>query len=366
MNIAIIYGGNSGEHEVSLLSASSVVRNIGAEHRVYLIGAAKNGAWYLQDTAERTRLEKDEKAVLKIIEDEKQRIFVTPGGGREKALMTSGGFLPADVVFPVLHGTFGEDGTVQGLLETAGLPYVGGGVMASSVSMDKEKTKIIWEHAGLPVVPYKAVKKREWENTVEREKIILAAEKDFDYPLFVKPCRAGSSVGAGKAENRSALLKCMEEAFLWDNKVLIEKNIFAREIECSITGNEEITVYTPGEVIPSRDFYDYEAKYLDPKGANLKIPADIDENQRKTIRSIALQAYEALELKGLSRVDFFIDKNDKKIYLNEVNTIPGFTSISMFAKMCSASGLPYKDLIIMLLNLAIENFGEAKKLKTVL
>lgn len=364
MNIAVIYGGKSGEHEVSLLSASSVVRNIGAEHNIYLIGAAKNGAWYLQDTAERTRVEKDEKAVLKIVEDENQRIFITPGGGTEKAFKAGGNFLPTDTVFPVLHGTFGEDGTIQGLLETAGVPYVGGGVMASAVSMDKEKTKIIWEHAGLPVVPYTAVKKELWDKSTEREKIIFETEKNFDYPLFIKPCRAGSSVGAGKAENRETFLVRMEEAFLWDNKVLIEKNIPAREIECSVTGNSEITVYTPGEVIPANNFYDYEAKYIDPKGADLKIPADIDENTRKTIRLTAQKAYEALGLEGMSRVDFFIDKRDKKIYLNEVNTIPGFTSISMFAKMCSASGLPYKELITLLLKLAIERFNQAKKLKT--
>lgn len=366
MNIAVIYGGNSGEHEVSLVSASSVVRTIDSKHNLHLIGIAKNGAWYLQEPAERCRIENDGNAVLKIVKDEKMRVFVTPGGGSKKAFKAGENFLFTDVVFPVLHGRFGEDGSVQGLLETAGLPYVGSGIMASAVSMDKEKTKILWEHSGLPVVPYVTVKKNEWACPAERDKIILSAEKDFEYPLFVKPCRAGSSVGAGKAINRESLLKCMEEAFLWDSKVLIEKNIPAREIECSVTGNTEITVYTPGEVIPSHDFYDYEAKYLDPKGANLKIPADIDESQRKMIRSIALKAYESLELEGLSRVDFFIDKRDKKIYLNEVNTIPGFTSISMFPKMCAASGLPYKDLVLHLLNLAIERFNEANKLKTVL
>lgn len=365
MNIALIYGGSgmSGEHEVSLESASSIVRTIDKKHRLHLIGITKTGEWFLHGEEERERIIKNPKAVLKIKKSGDKRVSVIPGGGTKKGLTAGGEFLPADVVFPVLHGRFGEDGTIQGLFEMAGIPYVGGNVAASSISMDKEKTKIVWEYSGLPVVPYIAVKKKDWFNAEKQKAIIAKTEKDFDYPLFVKPCNTGSSVGVGKVKNRAELLEQAAQSFLWDNKILIETAVDAREVECSVTGNDDITAYTPGEIIPSHNFYDYEAKYTDPDGAELKIPADLDEGQRKNIRELAIKAYEALELTGLSRIDFFIDKKSKKIYLNEINTIPGFTSISMFPKMCAASGLPYERLIMYLLELAIERFKNARSFK---
>jgi len=364
MNIAIIYGGRSGEHEVSLVSASFVVRAIGSEHTVYLIGITKNGEWYLQPSSLLEHIRKDTSAVLTIKCDKAARVAVIPGGGTAAGLSVNGTPIAADVVFPVLHGSFGEDGTIQGLFEMADLPYVGGGVLASSAAMDKEKSKIIWQHEHLPIVPFLCVRKFQWDNPKEREGFILHAEKELEYPLFVKPCRVGSSVGAGKASNRTELLQKMEEAFLWDSKVLIEACIAAREIECSVTGNDECVVYTPGEIIPSHEFYDYDAKYIDPDGAQLKIPADIDDEQRREIRSIAGKAYRALDLTGLARVDFFIDKETKTIYLNEVNTIPGFTAISMFPKMCEASGMPYRELIMHLFDLAIERFNAARQIRT--
>ena len=246
----------------------------------------------------------------------------------------------------------------------ADLPYVGGGVLASSAAMDKEKTKIIWQHEQLPIVPFLCVRKFQWDNPKEYERFIVQAEKELEYPLFIKPCRVGSSVGAGKATNRAELLQKIQEAFLWDSKVLIEACIAAREIECSVTGNDECVVYTPGEIIPSHEFYDYDAKYIDPDGAQLKIPADIDDEQRREIRNIAGKAYQALDLSGLARVDFFIDKKTKKIYLNEVNTIPGFTAISMFPKMCEASGMPYRELIMHLFELAIDRFNSSRQIRT--
>ena len=364
MNIAIIYGGKSGEHEVSLVSASFVVRAISREHTVYLIGITKTGRWYLQSKKQEDRIRKDASEVLTVECSSDAQVVIVPGGGPAAGLAVNGKPLAVDVVFPVLHGSFGEDGTIQGLFEMAGLPYVGGGVLASSVAMDKEKTKIIWQHEGLPIVPFLCVKKFEWDNQKIRETLIAQAEKELEYPLFIKPCRVGSSVGAGKALNRDELLQKMQEAFLWDSKVLIEACISAREIECSVTGNDECVVYTPGEIIPSHEFYDYDAKYIDPNGAQLKIPADIDDEQRRTIRSIAAKAYQALDLTGLARVDFFIDKKTKAIYVNEVNTIPGFTSISMFPKMCEASGLPYQQLIMHLFDLAIERFNAAGQIKT--
>jgi len=364
MNIAIIYGGRSGEHEVSLVSASFVVRAIGREHTVYLIGITKTGEWYLQPKETEERVRKNASEMLTIVGAPESRVAVIPGGGTTAGFSVNGTPVAVDVVFPVLHGSFGEDGTIQGLFEMAGIPYVGGGVLASSAAMDKEKTKIIWQYEGLPVVPFICVKKVQWDTQKTREACIAQAEKELEYPLFIKPCRVGSSVGAGKASNRAELLQKIRDAFVWDSKVLIEARIDAREIECSVTGNDECVVYTPGEIIPSHEFYDYDAKYIDPHGAQLKIPADIDDEQRRSIRSIAQKAYQALDLTGLARVDFFIDKKSKKIYLNEVNTIPGFTSISMFPKMCEASGLPYRALIMHLFDLAIERFNSARQLRT--
>ncbi len=364
MNIAIIYGGKSSEHEVSINSASSVVRTIDKKHKVHLIGIAKNGKWYLQEDSERDRLLDNPKAKLKIKKSDETQIFVVPGGGTKKGLKTSKEFLTCDVVFPVMHGRFGEDGTIQGLFEMAEIPFVGGGVMATAISMDKEKTKIIWDYCGLPVTPYLTIRRQEWDNLKKQEEILLNLEKKFDYPVFVKPARAGSSVGAGSAKNREELMLQMKESFSWDDKVLIETCIDAREIECSVTGNTDVKAYIPGEVIPGHEFYDYNAKYTDPNGAVLKIPADLSDEQRKEIRETAIKAYEALDLSGLSRVDFFIDKKNGKLYLNEVNTIPGFTSISMFPKMCAASGLPYDQLIMHLLELAIKRFEQDRNLKT--
>ena len=353
MNITIIYGGKSAEHEISILSASSVVKNIEEDNVVNLIGITKDGTWYHQDDCMRLLLKNDANAVLKIEKNEDLRVSVIPGAGNS-SFITSKGVVKTDVVFPVLHGSYGEDGTIQGLLEMLDLPYISPSVMASSIAMDKEKTKILWKAAGLSVVPYVAIKKWEWDNTEKREELISLAEKDFKYPLFVKPSKTGSSVGTSKAQDRASLISSCNEAFRWDDKILIEKFIQAREIECSVTGNDEATVYTAGEIIPHHEFYDYEAKYIDAKGATLKIPADLEDGMYKKIREIAGQAYEVLELSSLSRIDFLLDKTDGSIYLNEVNTIPGFTSISMFPKLCEASGLPYKELISLLINLAIE------------
>ncbi len=359
MNIAVIYGGKSAEHEISILSASSVVRNIEENNNVHLIGIAKDGSWYLQDASMRLLLKNDAEAMLKIVENEDARVFVIPGGGKS-SFRTSKGALETDVVFPVLHGSYGEDGTIQGLLEMLDLPYIGPAVMSSSIAMDKEKTKILWKNASLAVVPYIAIKKWEWNNLEKKEEFISAAEKDFKYPLFVKPSKTGSSVGTSKAYDRVSLIASCEEAFKWDDKILIEKFIQAREIECSVTGNEGATVYTAGEIIPHHEFYDYEAKYIDSNGATLKIPADLEDGMYKKVRDIAAKAYEALELSSLSRIDFLLDKTDGSLYLNEVNTIPGFTSISMFPKLCEASGLPYKELISLLVNLAIERHSSRK------
>lgn len=365
MNIAVLFGGKSGEHEVSLVSASSIARNISEDrNKVILVGITKDGRWYLQDESLLAEIRANPKAVLSIKEDESKRVSIIPGGGTAGAFSVGGTLIPVDVAFPVLHGTFGEDGTIQGLFEMADVPYVGGGVLASSISMDKEKTKVLWQAAGLPVVPFVMARLHEWTNESEKRILIQKAEKDLSYPLFVKPACAGSSVGAAKAANREELEKRAGEAFRWDDKIIIEPFVPAREIECSVTGNEAPVAYTPGEIIPTHEFYDYEAKYTDPDGASLKIPADLPEQTTKRVRQLAVQAYRTLELSGLSRVDFFIDKRNDTLYLNEINTIPGFTSISMFPKMCEASGLPYADLVLKLIHLAKARFDARRNLCT--
>lgn len=374
MNICVIYGGKSGEHEISLISASSIIRGIDNKNKVILIGITKEGKWYLQSEDEYKRICKDKKAVLTITQDEKNAVSIIPGAG-VKSFSVDGKVLEIDVVFPVLHGTYGEDGTIQGLLDMADLPYVGCTTLSSAITMDKEKTKMLWQSVGLPVVPYVCLKRYVMNDSVLYDAFIEAAEKELgDYPLFVKPCCAGSSNGASKAKNRKELSFAIMEAFQWDDKVLIEKAINAREIECSVTGNsvtfpadseiEDVVAYIPGEIIPSHTFYDFDAKYNDPDGAALQIPANLTENDLEKIRKTACAAYKVLDATGLSRVDFFIDKDTKAVYLNEINTMPGFTSISMFPKMCDAAGLEFKELVNLLLNEAIERYNSKKRLCT--
>lgn len=374
MNIAILFGGKSGEHEVSLISASSVVRNIDSKKfKIVPIGISKRGVWFLQSDEELERVRSDEKNSFNIIEDEKNLVSVIPGRGKN-SFCASGKPLEIDAVFPCVHGTNCEDGILQGLLEAANIPYVGCSVAASALTMDKERTKQVWQNAGLPVVPYVCVRRADLNDGAACKKIIDGAISKFGFPLFVKPCNAGSSVGAAKASNAQELSAALDNAFLWDNKVLIEKSIDAREIECSVTGNAtiqneknqcgKVAAYVPGEILPNHDFYDYDAKYTDPDGAVLKIPAMLENAQIEKVRALAQEAYKILDCSGLSRVDFFIDKNSGELFLNEINTIPGFTSISMFSKMCEAGGLNYGQLITLLIEEALEVFEQKKLLLT--
>ena len=374
MNLAILFGGKSSEHEVSLVSASSVARNLDpSKYKVIPIGISKSGKWFLQSDEELARVQKDPKAAFTINEDPSKIVSVIPGG-KNDAFLVEGRSLHVDAVFGVVHGTFCEDGVMQGLLEAAEVPYVGCGVMASGLTMDKEKTKVVWNDNGLPVVPYYCFTRADINDNKRYDALVEKVIADFGFPIFVKPCNAGSSVGASKASNARELSMALAEAFTWDNKVLVEKAVNAREIECSVTGNaliqnpenafSAVRSYTPGEINPTHEFYDYDAKYNDPDGAALNIPANLDEKTAQEIKTLAEKAYIALDCSGLSRVDFFIDKDTGKIYLNEINTIPGFTSISMFPKLCEAAGLGYKDLINLLIDEAVERFNESKKLLT--
>lgn len=373
MNIALIYGGRSGEHEISLISAASIARGIDKKNTVTLIGITKDGTWFLQNESEYNRICKDKDASFKIEESDENKIYVVPGG-KNKAFRTKNGSLNIDVVFPALHGTYGEDGTIQGLLDMADIPYIGCSTMASALTMDKEKTKQILKSSEIPVVPYICIKRCDLNNSQRYDEIFQRCIDELGFPLFIKPCCAGSSNGANKAENEKEFSFYLMEAFTWDDKVLVEKSINAREIECSVTGNsttanpnceaETVRAYIPGEILPTHTFYDFDAKYNDPDGAKLLIPADISTDLIETVRSTAVRAYKALDCSGLSRIDFFIDRDTGELYLNEINTLPGFTSISMFPKMCEKAGLNFAELIKLLIEEALLRYKAKSSLTT--
>jgi D-alanine-D-alanine ligase len=352
-SIAILYGGKSGEHEVSLVSALSIVRHLDKkEFDPILIGIAKNGAFFLQDGKVLEAALKPESKKLGLSTDPDARVFIAPSDG----FYCRGKKLAVDLVFPVLHGSFGEDGTIQGLLDTANLPYAGAPVLGSALGMDKEKAKAVWMQAGLPVVPYACVRAFEFADKDARSRALADIESKWNYPLFVKPASTGSSVGAAKAKDRTELEKNIAAALEWDMKALVEPFVRAREIECSVTGNDLPKAYVPGEIVSRHEFYDYDAKYIDPNGAELLIPAKLSAGELERVRELAVKAYASLDCAGFSRVDFFLDLDSGQLLLNEINTIPGFTSISMFPKMCEAGGLEYSDLIKELARLALERF----------
>lgn len=374
MRITVLYGGKSGEHEISLVSAAAVVRNISPRHDVTLVGISKAGRWFVQPGSELSRVRGDQSARLEVREESGREVWAVPGGGSERAFRMESAFIGADVVFPVLHGTFGEDGTVQGLLEVVDVPYVGCGTGASAWTMDKEKTKVLLKAAGIPVVPWVCVRRSDFSDAARLGSLVRSAEESFGYPMFVKPCSAGSSNGAERARNRAELDSAIRGAFDWDDKILVEKAVDAREIECSVTGNpttadgsaaeERLCAYGPGEIAPTHGFYDYDAKYNDPDGASLLIPADLPEERLAEVRRAAKRAFAALDLSGLSRVDFFIDRADGSLYLNEINTLPGFTQISMFPKMCAAFGTDFPALTELLLCEAVARFRTTRRLRT--
>ena len=373
--IAILYGGKSGEHEVSLISAASIVRNLDpAKYELLLIGITKAGKWLLQEPSvlKKARAKasaepsgSDEGGMIGLPPIKNGRsVYAAPGAGLVAATVSGGvEALPCDLVFPVLHGTFGEDGTIQGLLECAGLPYVGAGVLGSAVGMDKQVAKELWIREGLPVVDFIAVRKADRVNPGFMASLARKIEARFGWPCFVKPACCGSSVGASKASDLASLEKALDDALLYDEKVLVEQFISAREIECAVLGNEAPKAFAPGEIVPTHEFYDYEAKYKDPNGAALRIPAPISPQQTEAVMSLALRAYKACALSGMARVDFFVDKRTGNVLLNEVNTIPGFTAISMYPRLCGAGGLAYGALLDSLIDLAAERFERRSALK---
>ncbi len=348
LKLAVLFGGQSGEHEVSLISAASIIENLDhSKYDIYMIGITKQGKWmlYKGDTEDirNGSWERNAKHIVFPPDPTIRGFFVIDDPSH---------IYKTDVVFPVLHGPMGEDGTIQGLLELTGIPFVGCDVLASSTAMDKAVTKAIFKSHDLPQGNYYVFLIDSWIE--EQVKIINEIEESFTYPCFIKPVNMGSSVGISKAHSREELISGINEAAKYDRKIIIEEFINCREVECAVLGNYNAKASILGEIIPSKEFYDYEAKYLDGDNSQLLMPAPLSEELTDEIRELALKAYKALDCRGLARVDFFLEKETNNIYLNEVNTIPGFTQISMYPKLWEKTGLPYKELLDTLISLAIE------------
>jgi D-alanine-D-alanine ligase len=389
--VGVLFGGRSGEHEVSLASARSVMDNIDrTRYEVVPVGITKQGGWLVggdplatlaSGSASPAELPPGTTSATLLADPSRPGLWniVPPAGGRpehqaavadrqhpaeapdKSSALSAVRLAQLDVVFPVLHGTYGEDGTVQGLLELAGVPYVGCGVMASAAAMDKAIAKDVLIAHDLPVLPYVVVKRKTWQRAPNQ--VIAEVEESLIYPVFVKPANMGSSVGVSKAHDRSELPAALDLAARYDRKILVEQGIEAREIEVSVLGNDDPIASIPGEVVPSREFYDYRAKYVDDD-SDLLIPAPLDSETTERVRQMALLAYKALDCAGMARADFFVDKVSGELWVNELNTIPGFTQISMYPKLWQATGISYAELIDRLIELAIERFEDKSQSET--
>jgi len=387
IRVGVLFGGRSGEHEVSLLSAASVLQYIDKKkYEVVPIGITKEGRWLTAAHAERLlrgehkdgrhlRAGDPQATTSAAVLAKGEGVLVPPeptGEGKSSLVpfdtdaghQSAAQAIAVDVIFPVLHGTFGEDGTIQGLLELADMAYVGAGVLGSAAGMDKDVMKSLFKSAGLPIVKHVTLLRSAWEkDPVKARKEI---EKKLKYPVFVKPANLGSSVGISKVHDRSELDGAMYEAAKYDRKIVIEEGVGggkkgkAREIECSVLGNDEPIASIPGEIVPAAEFYDYNAKYVD-EGSKLIIPAKISKKKQKEVQQMAIAAFKAVDCSGLGRIDFLLDPKSEKIYLNEINTMPGFTSISMYPKLWDASGIKYPELIDRLIQLGLERYAEKKR-----
>ncbi len=365
--VAILFGGKSGEHEVSIVSALSIYKALDKEkYDITLVGIDKTGRWLLPEQTQ--LLTQSQNPQLIKLNQSLNTVSLLPFPTENNLIPVGGGAssqkaMQFDVVLPILHGTYGEDGTIQGLLELAQVPYVGAGVLASALGMDKELTKRVLHGAGIPIVPFLSVKRHEFLS--QKESILKKSQEQFGYPYFVKPANLGSSVGVNKVKNEKEANSKFEDAFQYDTKILIEQAIDARELECAVLGNHNPQASIVGEVIPHHEFYSYEAKYIDPNGADLKIPAEnLSAQIIAQVQEFSVKAFKALECSGMARVDFFLDRKSGSLYLNELNTIPGFTQISQYPKLWEASGLPYSRLLDRLIELAFERHKEKASLKT--
>lgn len=354
LRVGLVYGGRSVEHEVSVQSAASILRNLDpSRYEVWPLAIGHDGRWRLgapgtslEGTAERGT------PVLLPANPEANALRPLAGGDAPVAL---------DVLFPIVHGHGGEDGTLQGLLELAGLPYVGSGVLGSAIQMDKELSKRLLVQADIPVTPWRVVYEQELARDAKGIAVRIADE--LGLPVFVKPANSGSSVGIAKVKEVKALPRALAEATRYDTKLIVERGLDAREIEVAVLGNEEPEASVPGEIRPSREWYDYEAKYVD-EGTELLVPAPLSEGESERVRDLALRAFRALEGSGLGRVDFLMERATGAFYLNELNSLPGFTEVSMYPRLWEASGLPYPQLLDRLLELAIARHARRRKLET--
>lgn len=391
VRVGVLFGGRSGEHEVSLLSAASVINAIDKnKYEVVPIGITKDGRWVSSSDAERLlqghapaaspahlRAGDPQATTAAAVLQRGEAVLVPPVPAAQHTSL-----LPfqtdaqeqrraidhpiiVDIIFPVLHGTFGEDGTIQGLLELADIPYVGAGVLGSAAGMDKDIMKALFVAAGLPIVKHVTFLRREWQHHPTR--VIKAVEAKLAYPVFVKPANLGSSVGITKAHDTSELGPAIEEAALYDRKIVVEEGVGgkqgkAREIECAVLGNDDARASVAGEIVPVKEFYDYDAKYVD-EGSELIIPAQISDSDMDTVRELAVRAFKAVDCSGLARVDFLVEPGSSakaRIYVNEINTMPGFTAISMYPKLWDATGVGYPELIDQLIQLGFERHTEKK------
>jgi D-alanine-D-alanine ligase len=369
LRVGVLFGGQSSEHEVSLASARSVMSAMDpAKYEVVPVGITKRGMWLTSGDPMQTLrsgVDPDVPLLGSVLApdpsgDGRAEIvdFSPEGGG-----MSARAGKPLDVIFPVLHGPYGEDGTIQGLLELSGIPYVGAGVLGSAVGMDKDAMKRIFISRGLPVVPYVCVLRSSWERDPVRTQ--RDVEERLDYPMFAKPANMGSSVGISKIHSPDEFASALDEAARFDRRLIIEQGIDARECECAVLGNDAPEASVVGEVVPGNEFYDYRAKYVDDN-SDLIIPADLPDSISDEVRRLSVEAFQAIDAAGMARVDFFVARDLSAVWLNEINTIPGFTRISMYPKLWEASGVPYPELVDRLIQLAIERHEDRVRNKAAL
>jgi len=358
LRVGVLFGGKSCEHEISLLSAKNVIDALDKEkYEPVLIGIDKTGGWHIKDPVHYLANSHDPKQIQ--LSGPQENIAITPKEGLGSFLhTTSPSSTSVDVIFPVLHGSYGEDGTIQGLLRMAGIPFVGADVLGSAVGMDKDVMKRLLREAGIATAKFLVLRDYN-KNSLSYEEIV----KQLGIPFFVKPANAGSSVGINKVKDEEEFNKAIKQAFLYDRKIVIEESIKGREIECSVLGNDTPIASLPGEVIPRHEFYSYEAKYLDDFGADLEVPAKLDPDTIKRVREAAVETYRILCCEGMARVDFFLEESGR-LLVNEINTIPGFTKISMYPKLWQVTGISYKELLDKLIELAVERHLRMQKIET--
>ena len=362
IRLGILFGGRSGEHEVSLISAASLLKAVDrTKYDVIPIGITREGQWRVGATPRELAGQPERLLADVLARGQAVAASADPGGPHLLPIKSSQRGTPEprlEVIFPLLHGTFGEDGTVQGLLELADIPYVGAGVLASATGMDKDAMKRLFRDAGLPIVEWLLVLRSDWERNPRAWTRRIARE--LGLPLFVKPANLGSSVGISKVRTLREIPDALDLAARYDRKIIVERGLDAREIECSVLGNEKPIASLPGEIIPVNEFYDYEAKYL-KKGSELVIPAKLGKRESRQVQQLAVRAFRAIDCAGMARVDFLLDRASRQLYLNEINTMPGFTPISMYPKLWEASGIPYPELIDRLVSLAMERHAEKRR-----